>query len=350
MRSTSKGSATPPLDRSGGRCLPYSRGLLWTMVVLLGGCGAPPDAPEGSAEGEDPSPAAVGARLDAELGDGFQPYPAEERLFAVEGLLGPEAVKYDPEQDVYFISNFGESEPQDANDGFISRASAEDGAMESYRWAVGQDDRPLLDPRGMALVGDSLWVADANGLHAFHRTTGEQLHFVDLSHLDPGFLNDVAVGQDGAVYVTDTFNSLLIRLNPGGNGGEVVAEGEALGSPNGITLEPGTGRFVLVPWSGGDSLRVWDPSTGDLTIVARTPGGRFDGVEYLHGVMVVASQQDSALHVVRGEAGVPYQKVPGSPADIAVDTRRNRVAVPYIRLNRVDVFPGVGVNRERPRP
>ncbi|MEX2527530.1 MAG: hypothetical protein WEA09_07820 [Gemmatimonadota bacterium] len=324
-------------------------GPLWTLVLLLGACQASTDA---SAGGDATDAAAVGARLDAELSESFRPYPAEGRLFAVEGLMGPEAVKYDPDQDVYFISSFGENEPGDANDGFISRAAAEDGSMESYRWAVGQENWPLLDPRGMALAGDSLWVADANGLHAFHRITGAQLHFVDLTHLDPGFLNDVVVGQDGAVYVTDTFSSRVIRLHVGGDGGEVVAEGEILGSPNGITPEPGTGRFILVPWSGGDSLRAWEPTTGNVEMVARTPGGRFDGVEYLHGVMVVASQQDSALHVVRSDAdaGVPYQKVPGSPADIAVDTRRNRVAVPYIRLNRVDVFPGVGVEREILRP
>lgn len=347
MKCTRRATADDPFDRGRNDCLPHRFGLLWATVVLLGACGASSD---GSRHEDDLDLSAVGTRLDAELAEGFQPYPAHGRLFAVEGLLGPEAVKYDPDQDVYFISNFGENEPRDANDGFISRASAEDGTMESYRWAVGQDDQPLLDPRGMALAGDSLWVADANGLHAFHRITGTQLHFVDLTHLEPGFLNDVAVGEDGAVYVTDTFSSRVIRLNAGGSSGDVVAEGEMLGSPNGIIPEPGTGRFVLVPWSGGDSLRAWDPITGDVDIVARTPGGRFDGVEYLHGVMVVASQLDSALHVVRGEVGVPYQKVPGNPADIAVDTRRNRVAVPYIRLNRVDVFPGVGADRAVPRP
>jgi hypothetical protein len=30
--------------------------------------------------------------------------------------------------------------------------------------------------------------------------------------------------------------------------------------------------------------------------------------------------------------------VPGRPADIGVDTRRGRVAVPYIALNRVDIW------------
>ncbi|MEQ9568699.1 MAG: hypothetical protein RLN75_00795, partial [Longimicrobiales bacterium] len=57
---------------------------------------------------------------------------------------------------------------------------------------------------------------------------------------------------------------------------------------------------------------------------------------------VVASQADSALHLVRDGSGAPFQQVPGRPADIAVDTRRGRIAVPYIALDRVDVFPGPG--------
>jgi hypothetical protein len=263
----------------------------------------------------------------------------ETRLFSIEGLEGPEAVKYDAAQDVYFISNFGPSDDPDTNDGYLSRVSAEDGAVEELRWAVGDADRPLREPRGMALAGDTLWVADSQGLHAFDPVTGTQLDFVDLSGLEPGFLNDVAAGPDGGIYVTDTGESRLIRLV--GRTGIVVAEGASLGNPNGIVLEPASGRLVLVPWeAGGDSIRIWDPVHRTLEIWARSPGGPFDGAEFSGPDLVVASQGDSALHLVRGGAGQVFQKVAGRPADIAIDSRRGRIAVPYIALDRVDVFPG----------
>ena len=263
----------------------------------------------------------------------------ETRLFAIEGLEGPEAVKYDAEQDVYFISNFGPSDDPAANDGYLSRVAAEDGAVEELRWAVGDADRPLREPRGMALAGDTLWVADARGLHAFDPVTGTQLDFVDLSALEPGFLNDVAAGPDGGIYVTDTGESRLIRLV--GRTGIVVATGASLGNPNGIVLDPVSGRLVLVPWEGGgDSLRIWDPVHRTLEIWAKSPGGPFDGAEFLGPDLVVASQGDSALHVVRGGVGQAFQRVAGRPADIAIDSRRGRIAVPYIALDRVDVFPG----------
>jgi sugar lactone lactonase YvrE len=259
----------------------------------------------------------------------------EDRLFTVAGLAGPEAVKYDPEQDVYFISNFGEGEGR-ANDGFLTRARAEDGAIETLHWATGPDQTPLIQPRGMALDGETLWVADADGVHGFDRRTGAHRSFIDMTGLEPGFLNDLAVGSDGALYVTDTGTSKVYRVADGE--ASVAVEGEVLGSPNGITWDASSERFWLVPWQGGDSIRAWDPTSGEVTVVARSPGGNFDGVEPVMGGFLVASQTDSALHVVVGDVGRPLIRVAGRPADIAIDTNRNRVAVPFIALDRVDVF------------
>ncbi|NNM35275.1 MAG: hypothetical protein HKO53_19525, partial [Gemmatimonadetes bacterium] len=122
-----------------------------------------------------------------------------DRVAIIEGLSGPEAVRYDPRQDVYFVSNFnGAGDARDGN-GFISRAAA-DGSMEELRFMVGTEDAPLHAPRGMYLVGDTLWVADADGIHGFHSGTGSHLAFVDLSGFSPGFLNDVTAGPDGALY------------------------------------------------------------------------------------------------------------------------------------------------------
>ncbi len=308
-----------------------ARPLSFALALSLAACGG---ADEGAPGGEtDAAPAASAESA---------PLPTvDDRLFAIEGLAGPEAVKYDPDQDVYFISNFGDGGEERANDGFLSRVQAEDGTVVSLRWATGTDEVPLIDPRGMALDGDLLWVADADGVHAFDRRSGEHRQFVNMTALEPGFLNDLAVGPDGALYVTDTGTSKVYRLAPGGEP-EVAAEGPDVGNPNGITWDPATERFVLVPWEGGgDRLRSWNPATGELGTHATSPGARFDGVEPMPGSgggLLVASQADSALHLVQGGVGRPVIRVPGRPADIAIDTRRGRVAVPYIALDRVDVW------------
>jgi hypothetical protein len=73
-------------------------------------------------------------------------------------------------------------------------------------------------------------------------------------------------------------------------------------------------------------------------MVATSNGAFFDGIEFANGRVVVASQADSSLHVVTGETTHLLVHVPGRPADIGLDTRRNRVAVPYIALDRVDIW------------
>jgi hypothetical protein len=55
-------------------------------------------------------------------------------------------------------------------------------------------------------------------------------------------------------------------------------------------------------------------------------------------MLLIASQTDSALHVRDAAGSRPVVRVAGAPADIGIDTRRNRVAVPYIDLDRVDIW------------
>jgi hypothetical protein len=68
----------------------------------------------------------------------------------------------------------------------------------------GKNGATLDAPKGRALVGDTLWVADINHVRAFNRRTGAKIADIDLSSQHATFLNDVAVGGDGALYVTDT--------------------------------------------------------------------------------------------------------------------------------------------------
>lgn len=309
--------------------------LLPLLLFVVTGCAY--DDSEGAPPVEDAVTTAIPGLLQAP----DAPRPADGMLFTISGLEGPEAVKYDYEQDVYFISNYGPNETDGANDGYIAKASAETGEMIELRFMTGPDESPLMEPRGMALRGDELWVVDATGVHAFDRTTGDHLRFVDLAGMDVGFLNDVAVGPNGSLYVTDMGNNRVIRATE--SGGEVAVAGNDVGNPNGITLDESTGEMIVVTW-GTDAppFRRWNPATGELTMGETTPGGRYDGVEFVGSQILVASQVDQAIHMVTGDRGVPIQSTEGRPADIGADLRRLHVAVPYIALDRVDVFSLVG--------
>lgn len=291
--------------------------LMWGVVGLtLSGCGADRGANVGSLQGPL-------------LGEA-------DRILSIEGLSGPESVRYDPDQDVWFIGNFnGDSGERDAN-GFVARVSAETGQVDSLHFAVGTTAHPLHAARGMYIVGDTLWVADIDGIHGFDRHTGAQLTFVDLARFEPGFLNDIARGGDGALYVTDTGRSAVYRV--AGGVAEEALRSSDLGGPNGITWDPARSAVVLVPWEGRHRVHTWRPG-GRLRAFApfRVPA-RLDGVEIVDGRLLVASQSDSTLHLLDAMADRPLIKVAGPPADIGVDTYRRRVAVPYVGLDRVDVW------------
>jgi hypothetical protein len=130
-----------------------------------------------------------------------------------------------------------------------------------------------------------------------------------------------------------------------------------MGPANGVTWDAANGRFVFAPWRQGATTFVgWRPGEAEVHEVAASPdGGRFDGLEFVGGAgILAASQADRSLHLVEPGTrnGRPVVMTVGNPADIGVDTRRFRVAVPYIALNRVDVWQlprgeGRGAGRSR---
>ncbi|MAL17821.1 MAG: hypothetical protein CL670_13465 [Balneola sp.] len=253
--------------------------------------------------------------------------------FTVTGLDGPEAVRYDPDQQVYFISNFtGGGNTQDSN-GFITKTDAE-GNILDREFMTGTTEYPLHAPRGMFIVNETLWAADVLGVHGFNKTTGEQTDFVDFTDFEIGFLNDVSANSDGTLFVTDTGNPRVYQVM---NGTATIFLDSLPEAPNGITLNPDNNEFVLAPWGGNQIFRSFD---GDKTLseYGTLDGGFFDGLEFLSQNLLVASQQDSSIRFYDGVVNKILIKTPGRPADIGINTNLNHVAVPYIALDRVDIW------------
>lgn len=250
------------------------------------------------------------------------------------GLSGPEAVRYDPDQDIYFVANFnGGGNDRDEN-GFITTLSPE-GTIQELEFITGTSEHPLHAPRGMYITGDTLWACDVDGIHGFDRNSGEQVAFVDFTSFEPGFLNDIAEGPDGALYVTDTGASRLYSIR---NGEASIAVDSLPHSPNGVTFDEEGQRLILAPWNKARTFYAWNPATSELEEAATLDsGGNFDGIEIVDGSWVIASQVDSSLHISGENSGIAVQ-TRGRPADIGIDTQRQRVAVPYIDLNRVDIW------------
>src|SRR2546426_3345937 len=191
------------------------------------------------------------------------PPPAATKVAVVEGFLTPESVLYDPAQDIYFVSNINGGPTAKDNNGFISRVRP-DGAVENLKFVEGGHSGVTLNaPKGMALRGDTLWVADIDVVRAFDARTGAARDSVSLASLGAVFLNDIAIAQTGALYITDTgirFDDVGNALHPGPDRifrvgsdrqGTVAVRGDTLGRPNGITLDSLGKRFIVVQFEIG---------------------------------------------------------------------------------------------------
>src|SRR5437879_197937 len=122
------------------------------------------------------------------------------KLGEAPGMKTPESVRYDPELDVYYVSNINGNPSQHDGNGFIAIVRADStGAPIKMLVEGGKNGAKLDAPKGLALSGDTLWVADINHVRAFNRRTGAPLADIDLSSQKAQFLNDVAIGGDGAV-------------------------------------------------------------------------------------------------------------------------------------------------------
>src|SRR5690349_2420147 len=110
----------------------------------------------------------------------------------VEGFEHPESVKYDAELDVWYVANIKGSPFDKDGNGYISRLKG-DGSVDSLKFIVGGVDGVELDgPKGMALQGDTIWVADITNLRGLNRRTGQPVASIALKGAK--FLNDVTVG------------------------------------------------------------------------------------------------------------------------------------------------------------
>jgi hypothetical protein len=293
---------------------------------------------------------AYGGLSDSALADSAAAYEREsamlKRVGETPNLQGPESARYDRDLDVWFVANINGQPLGKDNNGYISRLRP-DGVPYALKFIEGGKKGVTLNaPKGLAISGDTLWVADIDVARAFNKRTGALIANVSAQG-KAKFLNGAAVGPDGAVYMTDTgiiFGSKGVS-HPGPDqvlritraGATAVLTSPKLEGPNGITWDTRNKRFVIVSFLG-KGIYGWKPGDKDVETIGSGPG-QHDGVVVLpdNGVLVT-SWTDSSLFVLKdGKTQTVATGVP-SPADIDLDTKDSRVAVPLLMENRVEFW------------
>lgn len=153
---------------------------------------------------------------------------AEPKLvFEVKGLEQPESVVQDPATGAIYVSNIAGAVMQKDGNGFIAKLKP-DGTITTRAWIKG-----LNAPTGMALHDRTLYVADVDELLEINVASGEIVKRYPAKGAI--FLNDVAVGDDGTVYVSDTPMNTIWRLKDGSF--EPWFANDVLNGPNGLLVQ-----------------------------------------------------------------------------------------------------------------
>lgn len=320
--------------------------VLATCSALVAACGSkkkeglePPPPPPEVTPG---SGSAGSGGKTGSAGSGSAAAAPKRTIVQDAGFATPESVLYDADSDSYLVANINGTPFATDDNGFISRLGPEGKVLE-LKWIDGAKPDVKLDaPKGMAISGGVLWVADITVMRKFDPKTGKPLGEVKV----PGavFLNDVVGdGKDG-VFVTDTaldtkFQSTaadaIYQVDKTGKV-STYRKDKSLGGPNGLAIAGDD--VAVVTFASGELMLV--PAKGDIAHRTRLPKGQLDGVIALGGDGYLISSWEGKT-VFKGtftadKASWEDLKLDiESPADIGYDTKRKRILVPHFQGNAV---------------
>lgn len=264
----------------------------------------------------------------------------------------PESVLHDTEHDVYLVSNIGGGAVAKDGNGFILKVSPEDGSRSAFIHGE-QAGVTLNAPKGMAVVGNVLWVADIDVLRKFDRNSGAPLGEVAIDGAT--FLNDVTAGPDGSVYCSDsgldkqfasTGTDAIWKVDTEGKVSALV-KGVELGQPNGLSAQ--AAGIYVVSWLDGSFYQI--DYRGIRTDLGKAPQPKLDGLVRAELEVVGANGKTSttptwfatswagnAIYRFGLRGGVAAMPVRlEQAADLAYDAKRNCLVVPLFGGNRLHV-------------
>ncbi len=190
---------------------------------------------------------------------------------------GPESVVFDEKRKTLYVSNVNGQATEENGSGYLSQISLT-GDLIKQHWVDGLDA-----PKGMAIFGDKLYVADIKQLVEIDISTGKISQRYPAA--DAVFLNDVAADNKGNIYVSDMLTDQIYRLADGEFSSWI--KDPLLEFPNGLLVE---GDHLIVGSWGviTDGFATETPghlktiSLNDKTITSLgngSPAGNLDGVE-----------------------------------------------------------------------
>jgi DNA-binding beta-propeller fold protein YncE len=253
---------------------------------------------------------------------------APKLLWEVKGLAQPESVVQDPATGSIYVTNIAGAIMQKDGNGFIARLRP-DGTIIEREWVKG-----LNAPTGMALRDRTLYVADVDELIEINIASGE----ITDRHEAKGaiFLSDVAVGDDGTVYASDTPMNTIWRLKDGTF--EPWLANDDLSGPNGLLPQGDkliVASFGKLPGEGQKqelggllAINLEDQSVSKLG--GGGPIGNLDGLQLL---------QPGVYLVTDWDAGVLFRVDAKGKADRLIKLSKGSADLIYLPDKKIVLIP-----------
>lgn len=239
-------------------------------------------------------------------------------------LKTPESVYFDSRNMVLYVANIdGKADEKDGR-GSIGKVGL-DGKIIATDWVSG-----LNAPKGMALVKNTLWVADIDEVVAIDIQSGQITNHVKIDGAI--FLNDLTSDQKGVLYVSDSRTKKVHRIENGKSSVYV----ENLQGPNGLLVH----NKVLYILDNGTMNKVGKDKS--IQKLAEGMEGGTDGIENVKGNEFIVSCWGGVIYYVKEDGNkeklidTREQKI--NSADIGYDARNRIVYVPTFFKNSIVAY------------
>lgn len=259
--------------------------------------------------------------------------------FEVTGLSTPESFIVDSESGEYFISNINGAPTNKDNNGFITKLDP-NGKIIALRFIDSSKGGPLHAPKGLTMVGKTLYVTDIDHVKGYNTESGQLVQDIDFAQFGASFLNDLTHDAQGNLYVSDMTGNFIVRIDTiEQHKVSIVVKGVHLGQPNGLVIHPKTKNLVMVSWAEGKVVEI--TSQGTLKPLITKTFKNLDGVDFdPDGTLYFSSFTEGKIYRVSVDGKVSiFQEGLKTPADINIDQKKNLLLVPSFEGNSARTIP-----------
>ena len=258
-----------------------------------------------------------------------------EKAWETEPVFStPESAVFDAKRYQIYISNFN-TFPRDLEsaDDFISILDL-DGNILKLKWITG-----LKAPTGITIHADHLYVVERDGIGKYKIESGEFVERIKIT--SPGFLNDIAIDDEGVIYFTDTS-----PMKPEASAVYAFREGavdtiasDPVNRSNGLLYDR---RSLLVGNSGDQYLKKIDLETNEVDKVARLDTGIIDGIKLYKNDYYIVTLWEGRIYMVLPSGAVnellDVRNSDIKTADIEFIPELKLIVIPTFSHNRVIAY------------